>query len=211
MASLTAGGIKSIGEIVGGDESATDQIKNTWLHMAVVQPYTCLTKPERFQSDPPAAFRLRDMPLQYTDNQVNLKHLVDWVTLEEGAAQQLDTVEVYDAMRDGNYMALPAPFKPNKDPGEIAFTMKLYILPKEDNGRQFALKYIKFEKTTRTDIAKEVFVSGTALSPHWGNSPDRKTPLKLFHYMMDKFGRSADPPLGPAGLGHRRSRRGRCI
>ncbi|CAK0896829.1 unnamed protein product, partial [Prorocentrum cordatum] len=47
-------------------------------------------------------------------------------------------------------------------------------------------EYIKFEKTTRTDIAKEVFVSGTALAPNWGNSPDKKTPLKLFHYMMDR-------------------------
>eukprot|EP00959_Pyramimonas_sp_CCMP1952_P119504 2498885-Pyramimonas_sp.AAC.1 len=93
MARRTDGGIKSMGEITGGDESATDQIKNTWLHMAVVQPYTCLAKPERFQSDPPAASRLRDMPLQCTDNVVNLKHLVDWVTLEERAAQQLDTAE----------------------------------------------------------------------------------------------------------------------
>ncbi|CAK0791735.1 unnamed protein product, partial [Prorocentrum cordatum] len=67
-----------------------------------------------------------------------------------------------------------------------AFTMQLYTLPKEGNGRQFALKCIKFEKATRTDIAKEVFVSGTALTPHWGNSPDKKTPLKLFHYMMDR-------------------------
>eukprot|EP00959_Pyramimonas_sp_CCMP1952_P287453 6012032-Pyramimonas_sp.AAC.1 len=95
------------------------------------------------------------MPLQCTDNVVNPKHLADWVTLEEGAAQQLDTVEVYDAMCGGSYMALPAPFRSNKDPGEIAFTMQLYTLPKEDNGRQFAVKYIKFEKATRADIAKE--------------------------------------------------------
>eukprot|EP00959_Pyramimonas_sp_CCMP1952_P019112 404005-Pyramimonas_sp.AAC.1 len=142
MASLTSGGIEPMGEITGGDESATDQIKNTWLHMAVAQPYTCLAKPERFQSDPPAALRLRDMPLQHTDSVVNLKRLVDWVTPEEGPAPQLDTVEVYVAMCGGNYKALPAPFRPNKDPGEIAVAMQLYTSPKEDNGRQFALKCI---------------------------------------------------------------------
>ncbi|CAK0848279.1 unnamed protein product, partial [Prorocentrum cordatum] len=95
---------------------------------------------------------------------------------------------VYDAMCGGNYMALPAPFRPNKDPGEIAFTVQLHTLSEEDNGRQFALKCIRFEKATRADIAKEVFVSGTALTPHWGNSPDKETPLKLFHYMMGRLG-----------------------
>ena len=188
MASLTAGGIKSMGEIVGGDASATDQIKNTWLHMAAVQPYKALDKPERFQSDPPAAYVLRDMPLQCADRIVNVKHLVDWVTLEDGAAEQLDTVDVYDAMCGGNYMALPAPFKPNKDPGEIAFTMQLYILPKGANGEQYALKYVRFDNKVRTDIAKEIFVAGRALTIHWGNSADTKTPLKLFHYMMDRLG-----------------------
>ncbi|CAK0820171.1 unnamed protein product [Prorocentrum cordatum] len=172
MASLTAGGIKSMGEIVGGDASATDQIKNTWLHMAAVQSYKTLDKPERFQSDPPAAFVLRDMPLQRADNVVNVKHLVDWVTLEDG----------------GNYMALPAPFKPNKDPGEIAFTMQLCILPKDANGEQYALKYVRFDNRARADIAKDIFVAGRALTIHWGSSADTKTPLKLFHYMMDRLG-----------------------
>lgn len=188
MASLTAGGIKSMGETVGGDASATDQIKNTWLHMAAVQSFKKLDKPERFQSDPPAAFALRDMPLQYVDHVVNLKHLVDWVTLEDGAVEQLDTVDVYDAMCAGNYMALPAPFKPNKDPGEIAFTMQLYILPKDANGDQYALKYVRFENKVRTDIAKEIFVAGRALTVHWGSSADNNTPLKLFYHMMDRLG-----------------------
>ncbi|CAK0862483.1 unnamed protein product, partial [Prorocentrum cordatum] len=188
MASLTAGGIKSMGELIGGDASCTEQIKSTWLHMAAVQQYKKLGKPERFQSDPPAAFCLRDMPLQYADQVVNLKHLVDWVNLEDGAADHLDTVDVYDAMCGGNYMALPAPFKPNKDPGELAFTMQLYILPKEGNGHQFVLKYARFQDKVRTDIAKEIFVAGRALTIHWGSSADNNTPLKLFYYMMDRLG-----------------------
>ncbi|CAK0808270.1 unnamed protein product [Prorocentrum cordatum] len=188
MASLTAGGIKSMGELIGGDASCTEQIKSTWLHMAAVQQYKKLGKPERFQSDPPAAFCLRDMPLQYAGQVVNLKHLVDWVNLEDGAADHLDTVDVYDAMCGGNYMALPAPFKPNKDPGELAFTMQLYILPKEGNGHQFVLKYARFQDKVRTDIAKEIFVAGRALTIHWGSSADNNAPLKLFYYMMDRLG-----------------------
>ncbi|CAK0843828.1 unnamed protein product, partial [Prorocentrum cordatum] len=176
MASLTAGGIKSMGEIVGGDASATDQSKNTWLHAAAVQSYKTLGKPERFQSDPPAAFVLRDMPLQHTDNVVNVKHLVDWVTLEDGAAEQLDTVDVYDARCGGNYMALPALFTPNKDPGEIAFTVQLCILPEDANGEQCALKYVRFDNKVRADIAMDIFVAGRALTIHWGT------------LMMDRLG-----------------------
>ncbi|CAK0808384.1 unnamed protein product [Prorocentrum cordatum] len=172
MASLTAGGAKSMGEIVGGDASATDQIKTTWLLMATAQSYKTLDKPERFQSDPPAAFVLRGMPLQCADNVVNVKHVVDWVTLEDGAAEQLDTVDVYDAMCGGNYMALPAPFKPNKDV----------------NGEQCALKYVRFDNKVRTDIAEDIFVAGRALAIHWGSSADTKPPPKLFHYMMDRLG-----------------------
>ncbi|CAK0882404.1 unnamed protein product [Prorocentrum cordatum] len=188
MASPTAGGVKPMGEIIGGDASCTDQIKNTWLHMAAVQTYKQLGKPERFQSDPPAAVCLRDMPLQYAEQSVTIKHLVDWVAVEDGAVDHLDSVDVYDAMCGGNYMALPPPFKPNKDPGEIAFTMQLYILPKDPNGDQHVLKYVRFQDKVRTDIAKEIFVAGTALSVHWGNSKDIRTPLKLFLYMMERLG-----------------------
>ncbi|CAK0833000.1 unnamed protein product [Prorocentrum cordatum] len=151
MASLTAGGVKSMGEIVGGDASATDQIENTWLRMASVQSYKTLDKPERVQSDPPAAFVLRDVPLQCADNVANAKHLVDWVTLED------------------------APFKPNKDAGEIAFTMQLRTLPKGANGEQCALKYVRFDNKG-------------ARHPLGGGSADTKTPLNLFHYMMDRLG-----------------------
>ncbi|CAK0862811.1 unnamed protein product [Prorocentrum cordatum] len=158
MASLTAGGIKSMGEIFGGDASATDQIKNTWLHMACA------------------------------DNVVNVKHLVDWVTLEDGAAEQLNTVDVHDTMCGGNYMALPAPFRPNKAHGEIAFTMQLHILPKDANGEQHALKNVRFDNKVRTDIAKDIFVAGRALTIHWESSADTKTPLKLFHYVVDRLG-----------------------
>ncbi|CAK0807876.1 unnamed protein product, partial [Prorocentrum cordatum] len=160
MASLATGGIKLMGEIVGGDASATDQIKNGWLHMVAVQAYEKPDKPERFVPDPTSAFSHRDTPLHYADSVVSLKHLVDWVTLEDGAADQLDTVDVHDAMCGSNYMALPAPFKLNKDLGEIDVTMQLYILPKDANGEQYALRYVRFDNKVRADIAKEVFVAG---------------------------------------------------
>ncbi|CAK0837032.1 unnamed protein product, partial [Prorocentrum cordatum] len=206
MASPTAGNIKSIGEAVGSDASATDQIKNTRLDMAAVQSFKKLDKPELFHSDPPAAFALRDMPLQYVGHAVNLKHSVDWVALEDGAAEQLDTVDVHGAMCAGNYMALPIPFKPNKDPCELAFTAQLHILPKDANGEQHALKYARFENKVRTDIAKEIFVAGKALAIHWGSTADKYTPLKLFYHMVDRLGGAqihhwAQPSAAAAAVG----------
>ncbi|CAK0865469.1 unnamed protein product [Prorocentrum cordatum] len=186
---LTAGGATSMGEIVSGDASATDQNANARLRMAAAQSYRKLDKPERFQSDPPpAAFDLRDVPLQCADSAASLKHAVDWVTLEDGAAEQLDTVDAHDATRAGNYTALPAPFKPSKDPGEIAFTTQLYILHKDANGEQHALKHARFDSKVRADIAEDVFANGRAPAVHWGGSADIKTPLELFYCAMDRLG-----------------------
>ncbi|CAK0819573.1 unnamed protein product [Prorocentrum cordatum] len=205
-ASLTAGNIKSMGETVGGDAPATDRIKNTWLHVAAAQSLKKLDKPERFHSDPPAAFALRDMPLQCVDHVAKLKHVVDWMTLGDGAAEQLDTVGVCDAVRAGNCTALPAPIKPNKDRGELAFTMQIYILPKDANGEQRALKYARFENKFRADIAKDIFVAGKALTIHWGSTADNYTPLRLFYQMMDRLGgvqirHWAQPPAAGAADG----------
>ncbi|CAK0868714.1 unnamed protein product [Prorocentrum cordatum] len=85
-----------------------------------------------------------------------------------------------------NRMALPAPFKPDKGPGEIAFTTQPRILPKGANGEQRALKRARFDAKVRADIAEEVFVEGRALAVHWGSSADIKTPLELFFCVMDR-------------------------
>eukprot|EP00959_Pyramimonas_sp_CCMP1952_P013458 283857-Pyramimonas_sp.AAC.1 len=66
--------------------------------------------------------------------------------------------------------------------------MQLHILPKDANGEQHALKYVRFDNKVQTDIAKDIFVAGRAPTIHWGSSADTKTPLKLFHYMMDRLG-----------------------
>ncbi|CAK0895020.1 unnamed protein product [Prorocentrum cordatum] len=190
MANLVAGGVKSPGEMIAGDESATEQVAQAWGCMDTLNPYSRLEKPTRFESDPPGCYRLRDMPLRDIDNVVQVKHVVDWIKIGTECQELPDTsaVDMVDIMRRGDYASLPSPFKPKKDTGELACTMQIYVLPTDPDGVQSVLKYIKFDDSIRVDLVKDAFIVGAPLTIHWGRTSDAKKVRKLFHFMMDRLG-----------------------
>eukprot|EP00959_Pyramimonas_sp_CCMP1952_P265494 5551358-Pyramimonas_sp.AAC.1 len=120
------------------------------------------------------------MPLRDVENVVNVKHVVDWVKIGTECQQLPDTgaVDMVDIMRRGDYASLSFPFKPEKDTGELAFTMQIYALPTDVDGVQSVLKYIKFGKSTRADLVKDLCIVGTPLTIHWGRTADTKRARK---------------------------------
>ena len=100
MASLVAGGVKSLAENFAGNEGRTEQVVAAWNVLGTVSAYQKLETPVLTESDPPACYLLDHMPLRSADHIVSARHLVDWVEVEGHC--DIRTVEFVENMAHGS-------------------------------------------------------------------------------------------------------------
>ena len=102
----------------------------------------------------------------------------------EGA---IDLNKIRSAMDLGDYLDLPAPFRPKTDWG-AAYTMQLLIAPGETENKKRIVKYYRFEQQEKTPDIKDKLCVGELLTISWGRTSDKSRPLKVFTYMVDRLG-----------------------
>jgi hypothetical protein len=212
MANLLALGMQSLQEHVDPENGSSQRLYDAYPMAVASSCYKAMSKPTLYINDPPKVFEIRDLNLQSVDGLVHLKYLVDLLRCYSG---EINIDNLSEIMSRNAYKELPVGLRPKTDL-DIPYTMQLLLTPtnkptpKADapavtstdvvgvgaatgsassGGPSYTvLKLYAFEKQEKLHILKDHIVVGDPLSPHWGRTGDRKTPIKVLLYMLDRLG-----------------------
>ena len=189
MANLPALGMKSLKahlELEGADSGKIKDVYERVRGNDVVPMYRTATHPEIFQDDPPALYKVHDLPLMPSEGSKKMKHAIAVVLGYQG---EINVDAVRDAMLVNDYNGLPEPLRPKTD-WEALYTMQLALVPVPHGEGTDIVKYYAFSvPQSVTDIQNRLVLDHEVLyAVSWGKGGDVKTPWKVFVYMMDRLG-----------------------
>ena len=183
MASLPAGGMKSLGEFLGLDGHQPTKLHETFKAVEPRKLCPTLAKPRvlEMRADAPEVVDVPDLNIKYISVTTG-KHILDLIPDFDGP---VDLPAIRESMLQNQYNLLPVPFKP-KHSIDALFNMQVNIHEKDNKWR--IVKWFMFEEKQTFDASfKQSLIYGTACQPCWTSPSYTYHVLKVLQALLERL------------------------